>query len=214
MTLDQLLEHFHIDSNEVLEWQARYNVAPTLDIPVIVELSDGTHKLMKMKWGLVPPWATGSAYKPIINLRTETLLSKPGFKRIFERSRCLVPVDGFNEWGVENKKKIPYRFTMKSGAIFGLGGIYDTVILPDGKSLHTVSLITTEANKLVSAVHDRMPVIIPRPMEPFWLNPTSKIPDFVTCMAPYPPEEMRSYRVSTLLNTAKNDTSDLISPVP
>jgi len=213
MSLKELLERYHIDSNEVLDWQAHYNVAPTLDIPVLVGLSDGSHKLMRMKWGLVPPWSKGNVYKPLINLRTDTLLNKPGFKRILESSRCLVPVDGFNEWSLENKKKIPYRFVMKSGEIFSLGGLYGTLVLPSGKTLYTVSLITTEANQQVVAVHDRMPVVIPRSKESAWLNQMSKLSDFATCLAPYPSEEMRSYRVSTILNSGRIDTPECIAPL-
>src|SRR5258706_16086355 len=132
MTLAQLLERFHIDSSEALEWQVKYNVAPTLDIPVVVQLSDGSRKAMLMKWGMVPPWAKDNKYQPLPNLRTDTVLSKPSFKRILESSRCIVPVDGFNEW-TQKKPKIPYRYVMKAETIFSLGGLYQTLILPNGK---------------------------------------------------------------------------------
>jgi putative SOS response-associated peptidase YedK len=221
MSLAQLLERFSLDSEEQLEWLIKYNVAPSLDIPVLVNLS-GVKKLMLMKWGLMPPWAKDAKYQPIINLRTETVLNKPGFKRILESSRCIVPVDGFNEWKAEGKTKLPYRFVMKTGEtphsgrptdvcrIFSLGGLYQAVQLPTGKTVYTVSLITTEANSLVSRVHDRMPVIIPKSHEEAWLNPKSKLPDYAICLSPYPSEEMNSYPVSTKINSGKIDSPDLI----
>jgi putative SOS response-associated peptidase YedK len=211
MTLAQLLERFHIDSSEQLDWQIKYNIAPSLSVPVIVQLADGRDKVMLMKWGMVPPWQKEDKYQPYSNLRTDTLLNKPGFKRILESSRCIVPVDGFNEW-TQTKPKLPYRYVMKSGNIFGLGGLFQTLTLPNGKTLYTMSLITTEANKLVGQIHDRMPVIIPKSREAAWLNPRSRLSDYAVCLSPYPAEEMNAYRVSTNINSGRVDSPDLIVP--
>jgi putative SOS response-associated peptidase YedK len=213
MSLAQLLERFHIDSAEALEWQVKYNVAPSLDVPTVAEMSAGNRKLMLMKWGLVPPWAKDPKYQPIINLRTETVVHKPGFRRMVESARCLVPVDGFNEWKTDGKAKVPYRFVMKSGEVFSLGGLYQPLTLPSGKTVYTLTLITTEANKLVGQVHDRMPVIIPRSHESVWLNPKSKLTDFAACLSPYPSEEMHSYPVSPKINNGKVDAPELIAPL-
>ena len=212
MSLQELLDHFHLDSSEALEWQVKYNVAPSLEVPVVAALSDSSRKLMLMKWGMVPPWSKDNKYQPLTNLRTETLLNKPGFKRILESARCLVPVDGFYEWKTQGKLKLPYRYTMKAGEIFSLAGLYATLILPSGKTLYTMSLITTEANALVGEVHDRMPVIIPPEKENVWLNPRSKLSEFAACLSPYPTQAMRAYPVSPKLNSGKIDTPDLIVP--
>jgi putative SOS response-associated peptidase YedK len=213
MSLTELVERYGVEPEAGMDWKPRYNVAPTLQIGVVVELSGGLKKLMFVKWGLVPPWAKDNKYQPIINLRSETVLTKPGFKRVLESARCLVPVDGFNEWKTVDKKKYPFRFVMKTGEIFSLGGVFQTLVPPNGKTLHTVSLITTEANALVGEVHDRMPVIIPRTHESAWLNPKSKLPDFAMCLSPYPDQDMRSYQVSTKINSGKIDSPDLIVPV-
>ena len=34
----------------------------------------------------------------MINARAETLASKPAFKGVFKKHRCLIPMDGFYEW--------------------------------------------------------------------------------------------------------------------
>jgi putative SOS response-associated peptidase YedK len=213
MTLAQLLERFHVDSSEALEWQVKYNVAPSLDVPVVVELNAGRRMALLMKWGMVPPWSKDNKYQPLINLRSDTLLNKPGFKRILESARCIVPSDGYYEWKTEGKIKTPYRFVMKSGEIFGLGGLYQTLTLPNGKTLYTMSLITTEPNHLGAQIHDRMPVIIPRSHEAAWLNPKSKFSDFAICLSPYPADEMRSYPVSPKINSGKVDSADLTLPL-
>jgi putative SOS response-associated peptidase YedK len=213
MTLAQLLERFHLDSSESLEWLVKYNVAPSLDVPVIVQPRDNKPNAMLMKWGLVPPWAKGNQYQPLINIRTDTLLNKPGFKRILETSRCLVPVDGYFEWKTEGQKKTPYRFVMKSEEIFCLGGLYGVLMLPSGKARYTFSLMTTEANQLGSQVHDRMPVIIPKEKEAAWLNPLSKLADVALCLSPYPSDQMHSYQVSSEMNSGKLDKPELITPI-
>jgi putative SOS response-associated peptidase YedK len=212
MTLEQLLARYHLQSDASLQWQVKYNVAPSLDVPALVQLS-AAPQLMLMKWGMVPPWAKEGAFQPLINLRTDTLMNKPGFKRILESTRCLVPVDGFNEWQTQGKVKTPYRFVMKSGEIFSLGALYQTLTLPNGKTVYTVSLITTEANKVVGQFHDRMPVIVPVSKEAAWLNSQSKFSDYAICLSPYPSEEMRSYPVSPKINSGKIDSPDLILPV-
>jgi putative SOS response-associated peptidase YedK len=213
MSLKQLLERFHIDSSEALEWKVKYNVAPTLDVPVVVRLAEGKDRAMLMKWGLAPPWSKEKTYQPLINLRTETVLNKPGFKRILETARCLVPVDGFNEWKTDGKQKFPFRFTMQSGDIFSLAGLYSPMALPSGRTLYTFSLITTEANSVVGQIHDRMPVIVPRSHEAAWLNPRSRLSDFAVCLSPYPSDQMRSYPVSPKINSGKVDAPELILPL-
>ena len=213
MTLAQLLERFHVDSSESLEWQVKYNVAPTLRVPVVVELPQAKRKAMLMKWGLVPPWSKGGEYKPLVNLRSDTIQHKPGFTRLLKSARCIVPVDGYFEWKTEGKSKQPYRFVMKSNGLFGLGGLYGTISLAGGEVLYMVCLITTEANDVGQAVHDRMPVIIPPEKEDAWLNPSSKLADYVTCLAPYAGDRMRAYRVSPVMNSGKIDSPDCVVPL-
>jgi putative SOS response-associated peptidase YedK len=212
MSIAKLLERFHLDSSEALEWQVKYNVAPSLDVPVIVQLGDKP-KLMLMKWGLTPPWQKEGPYKPLINLRTDTVSNRPGFRRILETTRCLVPIDGFFEWQTEEKAKRPHRYVMNSGEIFCLGALYGARSMQNGKTDYTFTLMTTDANNLVGQIHDRMPVIVPRSHEAAWLNPRSKFSDYALCLSPYPSQEMRSYEVSDKINSGKVDSPDLIAPL-
>jgi putative SOS response-associated peptidase YedK len=212
MSLAQLLELYIIESNDQLDWQVKYNVAPSLEVPVVVQLSGGKPQVRLMRWGLIAPWSDEKMYKPITNLRSETVMNKPGFKRLLESARCIVPVDGFYEWKTEGKTKLPYRYVMNAEPIFGLAGVYAVRTLQNGKILYTFSLITTEANTLVSQIHDRMPVIIPRSKQAAWLDPKSKLSDYAVWLSPYPAAEMRSYEVSSKINSGKIDTPDLIRP--
>ena len=209
MSLDQLLKRFHIDSNESLEWLVKYNVAPSLNVPIVIQAPEEKPRIRLMKWGLVPPWAKEKKPQILVNLRAETLLGRPAFKKYLATSRCIMPVDGFFEWQTEKLpkgklRKIPYRYQPRGeGGIFGLGAVYEG---------ETFCLITTEPNELVSQVCDRMPVIIPEESEAAWLNPETKQADYVTCLAPYPAREMIAYEVSSVVNSGKIDTPECIAP--
>ena len=208
----EIASRFGADVEAGLRLQARYNVAPSQDIPVILGSISGTPRLVIMKWGFVPPWATPEKPMTLINLRSDTLQTKPAFKKYLQQSRCIVPADGFYEWAAVGKTKVPYRFVLKEG-LFGLGGLYRSAKDKDGNEVLTCCLITTEANSVVSKIHDRMPVIISPALESSWLNPTANPSDYMACLASYPPEEMSTYEVSRNLNTAKNDSPVLILPV-
>jgi putative SOS response-associated peptidase YedK len=57
--------------------QPNYNVAPTQEIPVIIQYEGGRH-LKKRHWGLVPFWAKDTSIgSRVINARVETLSSNP-----------------------------------------------------------------------------------------------------------------------------------------
>jgi hypothetical protein len=58
------------------------------------------------------------------------------------------------------KAKQPYAFSMTDGAPFAFAGLWDAWKDPDGGWLQSFSIITTDANELMSRVHDRMPVIL------------------------------------------------------
>jgi hypothetical protein len=74
-----------------MEWEARYNIAPTQQVPVIrQDTTEPTRRASLMRWGLVPYWAKDPAIgAQMINARSETAASKPAFKEALQRKRCL-----------------------------------------------------------------------------------------------------------------------------
>lgn len=190
----------------------RFNIAPTQDVPVI-RSSDGARKLDLLRWGLVPRWAKDpSIGARMINSRLETVEEKPSFRVPFQRQRCIVPADGFFEWRNDPGGKQPYYFTMKSGAVFGLAGLWDSC-KREGEILETFSIITCEANSTVSPVHHRMPVILPRELFSSWLDPTVQGGELKHLLGPYPAEEIASSPVSRFVNNARNDSPECITPI-
>ena len=67
---------------------------------------------------------------------------------------------------------------------------------------------------MISTIHDRMPVILPREWQDAWLDPKLEDADYLkSLLQPYPAEEMKMYEVSTIVNSPKNDVADCIKPV-
>src|SRR4029077_15047637 len=93
-----LVDRFTIDEVRITEKEPVYNVAPTLEMP-LVAVSRGRRVLDQVRWGLVPSWAKDlSIGSKQINARAESVTSKPAYKRAFVKRRAIVPADGFYEW--------------------------------------------------------------------------------------------------------------------
>src|SRR3954470_21171289 len=88
------------DLPEVPPLPARYNIAPTQDVPVVRLGPDrGVREFGLLHWGLIPSWADDPAIgNRMINARAETVAEKPAFRKAFQARRCLVLTDGFYEW--------------------------------------------------------------------------------------------------------------------
>ncbi len=192
---------------------ARYNIAPMQDVPVIRIAQSGERELAQVRWGLVPRWAKDpSIGNKMINARSETLAEKPSFRTALKRHRCLIPADGFYEWkATAAGGKQPIHIGIQDGSPFAFAGLTERWLSPDGEVLDTCTIITTQANALLAVMHDRMPVIIAPAAYARWLDVA--VPDVSDLFAPYPPEAMMWYPVSTRVNSVRNDDAALIERV-
>jgi putative SOS response-associated peptidase YedK len=201
-----LAETFDVDND--VEWSPRYNVAPGQNVPVVRQDSARPSPSMSLaRWGLIPFWAKDAkaGYK-MINARAETVADTPAFRDPFRSRRCLIPADAFYEWVKEGKQKSPFCFSMADKSIFAFAGIWDRWKNPDTEWIETCSIITTSANALLSGIHDRMPVIMMRENHDLWLDPGyRKTDDLLDLLKPFPADAMRHHRVSTRVNSVKND---------
>jgi putative SOS response-associated peptidase YedK len=155
------------------EWyRPRYNVAPTQRAPVVT-LRDGQRVAEMMRWGLLPFWSAREGSKPplMINARVESVDVKPVFRDALARKRCLVPTDGYFEWRRNGKHATPYYFHPEPRGIAAFAGLWARV-KTDAGELHSFTIITTSASKLVAPVHDRMPIVLPRDAWSTWLDPS------------------------------------------
>ncbi len=81
------------------EWQDRFNVTPSQDVPT-VRLVDGQRVLTPMRWGLIPRFAQGAAGSwSTINARVETMRTTAAYREPWRKGqRCLILASAFYEW--------------------------------------------------------------------------------------------------------------------
>lgn len=194
---------------------ARYNIAPTQDVP-IVRLKNGKREAALLKWGLVP----SSSRDPkegakLINARAETVAEKPAFRSAFRHRRCLVPADGFYEWKkVSPKEKQPYFIRLKDKAPFAFAGLYEWWIPREGPRLETFTIITCAPNALMESLHDRMPVILASETWRAWLGEELVSPDKLkTILKPFEAGRMECWPVDRRVGNHTNDDAKLVEPV-
>lgn len=214
--LTDIINRFGIEASIEEElYNVSYNIAPSN--PVLSVINDGTkNRLGYLRWGLIPSWAKDEkiGYK-MINARAETLTEKPSFRAAYQKRRCLILADSFYEWKrKDNNTKIPMRIKLKSDELFAMAGLWEKWKSPEGKSIFTCTIITTEANGLIKDIHERMPVILKPEDEMTWLNPfIYDANELNHLLKPLAEEGMETYEVSTLVNSPKNNSPDLIKEV-
>jgi putative SOS response-associated peptidase YedK len=190
----------------------RYNVAPTQPIPV-VRLAEGKRSFALMRWGFIPSWVKDpKTVSLLINARGESVLDKPAFRNAMRRRRCLIPADGFYDWRAGEPKR-PYFVRPKSGAPLAFAGLWETWTGPNGEEIDTVAIVTTRANRMLSAIHERMPVIVAPEGIDLWLD-CAKV-DAMTAAAlivPAPEALLECYEISPAVNRVANDSAELIAP--
>jgi putative SOS response-associated peptidase YedK len=205
-----LAEFFPADYAEV-DWEPRYNIAPTQQVPVVrQDPKEPIRRVSMTRWGLIPFWTkapTKSA--PMINARAETAAEKPAFRELLQKRRCLVPADGFYEWKRSDKAKQPFCFEVSNGELFAFAGLWDRWRSPDGNLVESCTILTTMPNRLLADVHDRMPVILSPDNYDLWLDPGMKdAASAVALLKPYDAALMRGYAVSARVNVVANDDAE------
>jgi putative SOS response-associated peptidase YedK len=209
-----LAEHFDVEPDD--DWEPRYNIAPTQNVPVIRRHPAQPKRLgSQIRWGLIPFWAKDSSIGfKMINARAETVATKPAFRDALKQRRCLIPADGFYEWKKNGKAKTPFCFTMADDSIFAFAGIWDSWRNPEGKAIETCSIITTIPNALLADIHDRMPVILPDKAYDLWLDPGFQNADAICdLLKPFSSDLMRCFEASSRVNLVRNDDTVSAEPV-
>lgn len=211
----ELVERFPIDVADV-DAVSSYNVAPTQEILVIIR-RDGQNRLQRFHWGLVPFWAKDpSIGSRMINARSESVATKPSFRRAFKKRRCLIPADGFYEWRGDKGHKQPVFLTLPDGGPFAFAGLWE---MWDDKGsadmpYRSATILTRPASETVRPIHHRMPVILrPEAFDP-WLDPDLQDPQRLQAILQNQIHtELRSVSVSNRVNLVQNNHPENIRPV-
>ena len=193
---------------------ARYNIAPATDIPVIRQSPAGQRVLHLLRWGLLPHWAKDPAIASrLINARGESLAEKPAFHDAFQRRRCLIPASGFYEWPAlagtaAAARKQPWYISLSSGETMAFGGLWESWTAPGGDVVRSCCIVTTAANGLLRAVHERMPLILAAEHWQDWL--AAGVDRAGALIQPYPEAGMQRWPVSSRVGKASEDDPALI----
>ena len=158
--VERLSEKFQFP--EVIPLKPRYNIAPSQDVAIVRRLPDDLdRKLAVLRWGLIPAWVKDPAKaRQPINAKSETVAELPTFRTAFRRRRCLIPADGFYEWKQEVGRKQPVYICMKDREPFAFAGLWERWVREEDEFIESCTILTTEPNELLAAVHNRMPVIL------------------------------------------------------
>jgi len=189
----------------------RFNIAPGQEALVVAEDRRGRRAGL-LTWGLVPSW-TDEPGKPLINARSESVLTRPSFREAFERRRCLVPADGFYEWRRSGDRKVPFWIHPREGGLMSFAGIWERWSRPGAEPRHTFAILTMPASQDVASIHDRMPVVISEGDRAEWLDRGT---EGAAAMALVKRSAAPGYEcrpVSTRVNRPAEDDAALIEPV-
>ena len=183
--------------------------------------SGRSDRIQLLKWGLIPSWVKSTEnaneirYKTF-NARSESIDNKPSFSGSFRSKRCLIPVKGFFEWQHTGAGKIPWYIHSANDDIISFAGLWDNwVESRTGEIISTFSIITTDANDLMAAIHNskkRMPVILDKTEEYQWLNLSIESSEALKMLKPCPSVILKAHTISPLINhkTADRNSPELI----
>ena len=215
----KLAEAFHVGKVFEEPYAPNYNVAPSTFEPVIRQEKISTEReMVLMRWGLVPFFAKSLAdWKGFstINAKAETITKSATWRGPFKSRRCIVPADYFYEWKAlddsPKPKKQPYAIHLKSGEPLAFAGLWDAWHDKAADTwLQTFSIITTEANELMSQIHNRMPVIIHSRDWERWLDrtPTDQTP--IDLLRPYESDAMEMYACNPDVGNVRNNGPEML----
>jgi putative SOS response-associated peptidase YedK len=200
---------YHANAYQFPEWPilARWNQ------------NDDEKRFRMIRWGLIPHWtkSAGNAddiRTKTINARAETIYDKPSFRAAaLSGKRCLIPVTGFFEWYTQGSKKFPFYINTSDQKIASIAGLWEEWADPEtGEVIPTYTLLTTEANSLLAAIHNskkRMPCVLTTDAEQAWLEGDLSKDDALKLLEhTYPVKKMHSYSISKRI-TSRSEPSDV-----
>lgn len=223
-----LAETFEVDEIKTEELPLRFNVAPSQPVYAVAvrraRTGGGTtsRQLGTFLWGLIPSWAAEPAGgAKMINARAETVAVKPAYRDALVRRRCIIPADAFYEWQARavggRRVKVPYAIRRKDGTPLAFAGLWEVwrPADPDADPVRSCTIITTPANDLLAPIHDRMPVVLPRPAWDEWLDPANHdVAGLQKLLVPLPSDELELWPVTPRVNDVAHDGPELLEPLP
>ncbi len=219
----QLRARFGISESVALT--PRFNIAPGDAILAITTDRAGAARAESLRWGLVPPFVKEPPRSgAMINARAETVAEKPAFRGAFARLRCLIPADGFYEWGRLGDDPDPdaratgskraFHITQADHAPFAFAGLWSVWHGGTPEEIRSATILTTAANAQVAPLHDRMPVILTPDDEATWLAPETPTPVLSALLGGLGSDQLTLRPVGPAVNSARYDGPDCLADPP
>ena len=143
---------------------------PKNDIPVI----GAGNRVSLLRWGLPMP----DSKSVVFNARAESLAQKPLYRNILS-NRCLIPASWFYDWDCQKQK---YRIEVDGQLMFCMAALWLRVVDKSGTKSFYVTIITTEPNRQMLPIHNRMPAILTREDGETWLTDDTTV---LSLLRPY-----------------------------
>ncbi|MBX2880067.1 MAG: SOS response-associated peptidase [Granulosicoccus sp.] len=193
--------------------EPRFNIAPTQTLDVVA-LDGEELSVVPMSWGvsISVPGKKGMVSKRVQNARNDKVWTSRMWKPLIHSHRVLVPVNGFYEWR-RNKGKLEsaYYITASDLPALCFGGIFRQAKNDSEKP--ELAIITTDANKSMSPIHDRMPVMLGSANAAMaWLQDDEK-DNLNTLMQSSDDLALSFTEVSSYVNKSSNEGPKCIEPL-
>lgn len=187
---------------------ARYNVAPTQDVPFIT--ADG---VKDGRWWLVPFWAKEMPKWALFNARSEDAHKKPAFREAFKSKRCIIPASGYYEWtkNAEDGGKDPWAIHLPKWEPFGFAGLWAHNDNLDVTSC-TIMTAATPKDIEITDLHNRVPIILQADRYEQWIDPETSVDEAREVLEHHRAAELTAYRVSRAVNRNTAKGKELIEP--
>lgn len=143
-------------------------------------------------FGLVPSWAQDLAIaRRTYNARSETADVKPSFRDAWRKGRrCIVPCESIFEPRWDEGRAVRWRIGRSDGAPLGVAALWSRWHGPDGRTLHSFSMLTVnaDAHPLLRQFHKqgeekRMVAILEPDEYDAWLDaPPERMHSLLRCL--------------------------------
>ena len=192
--------------------ETRYNVAPTEQVPVLIQDESGW-QLLDMRWWLVPYWSKEPTTKyAMFNARSESLEKSSAFREPFRKRRCIIPVSGYYEWKKEGGVKVPYYMTPAEDHGFAFAGLWDRW-RGDDTVIESCTIVTAAAPDEMKGIHNRIPVHLTRDEIDAWVNADTSSDDLKQLLRPRLATPVHVTPMSTVVNNARNKDERCVEPL-
>ncbi len=194
---------------------ARFNIAPTQPVAVILRDREGLRRFRLMRWGLLPSFVKDTKRFPtLINARSEDALEKASFRHAIRYRRCLVPADGFYEWTGPKGRRRPFLLRPHDARLIAFAGIYERWSDGKGEEIDTVAILTCPANRTIAPLHDRMPVILADNDFEAWLDVKGIAAETaLELLRPAPDDLFEAVEMHPKINDSKRDEPGIQEPL-